>query len=215
MRGTAAKTRRRILEAADELFYSEGVRAAGVDAIADRAGVTKRTLYYHFCSKDELITAYVEARDPATLNRLKEVMNGEDIAAGIRALFKLVGSAGADPRWKGCAFIRVIHELAGQPGHPACALARRHKRALERWFAERIDAAGIAQANERARELSILLDGAITQMLTHREPAYAEAATGAALASLGLDSRVKVRAPTEGWRKGFAPRPQRLRHPGA
>lgn len=193
MRNTAAKTRRLILEAADELFYGEGIRAAGVDAIAKRAGVTKRTLYYHFPSKDELIAAYLDARDQPTLQRLKEAMNDEDLASSVRALFKLVGRSGTDPRWKGCAFIRVIHELAGQPGHPACVLARRHKKALEQWFAERIDAAGIKQANERARELLILLDGAITQMLTHREPAYADAALGAAFASLGLESRARIR----------------------
>lgn len=187
MRGTADKTRRRILDAADELFYGEGVRAAGVDAIAERAGVTKRTLYYHFASKDELIAAYLEARDQPTLQRLKQAMSSPDLASAVGALFKLVERAGINPKWRGCAFIRVVHELAGQPGHPACLLARRHKKTLEGWFAQRIDAAGIDKPEEHARRLLVLMDGAITEMLTHREPAYADAALGAALASLGLD----------------------------
>jgi len=52
-------TRETIIQAADDLFYGEGIRAASMDAIAERAGVTKRTLYYHFRSKDDLIAAYL------------------------------------------------------------------------------------------------------------------------------------------------------------
>lgn len=189
MRGTALKTRRLILDAADELFYGEGVRAASVDAIAERAGVTKRTLYYHFSSKDELIAAYVEARDQPTLDRLKQTMGSGDLASSVRALFQLIGSSGVNPKWKGCAFIRVIHELAGHPGHPAHILACRHKKSIERWLAERISAVGIQNPGERAKELLILMDGAIVQMLTHREQAYADAAMSAALACLGLMHR--------------------------
>ena len=115
MRRRGTETRRLIIEAADDLFYGEGVRGAGVDAIAKRAGVTKRTLYYHFASKDELVATYLEARDQPTLKRLKSAMRARDLASSVRALFKLVGNSGALPSWKGCAFIRVIHELAGQP----------------------------------------------------------------------------------------------------
>jgi AcrR family transcriptional regulator len=193
MRGTAATTRRRILEAADELFYGAGVRASSVDAIAERAGVTKRTIYYHFRSKDELITAYLEARDQPTLTRLKDAMSAGDLECGVRALFKLVGRAGVNPQWKGCAFIRIVHELAGQPGHPACAVARRHKKTLERWIAERMEAAGLLEADRRAKQLLILLDGAITQMLTHREIIYADVAAAAAISSLGLVSSIDQR----------------------
>ena len=50
-------TRKRIIEAASKLFYGEGIRAVSVDAVAEKAGVTKRTLYYHFESKDELVAA--------------------------------------------------------------------------------------------------------------------------------------------------------------
>src|SRR5689334_18384338 len=65
----AAETRDGMISAADELFYGEGIRSVSVDAIAERAGVTKRTLYYHFASKDELIAAYLDRRDGATLTR--------------------------------------------------------------------------------------------------------------------------------------------------
>ena len=62
------KTRERIVAAAARLFYNEGIRAASVDAIAEKAGITKKTLYYHFRSKDELIAAYLASRDQPTLD---------------------------------------------------------------------------------------------------------------------------------------------------
>ncbi len=70
MANDPAATRRRILNAADELFYSEGARAVAMDRIADKAGVTKRTLYYHFRSKDDLIAAYLAERDTVKRVRL-------------------------------------------------------------------------------------------------------------------------------------------------
>ena len=65
----ANTTRDQITQAADDLFYGEGIRRASVDPITARAGVTKRTLYYHFPSKDDLIAAYLTARDEPTLSR--------------------------------------------------------------------------------------------------------------------------------------------------
>ena len=66
------QTRERILEAANRLFYGEGIRSVSVDAVAEKAGVTKRTLYYHFRSKDELVAAYLASRDQPSLARLVE-----------------------------------------------------------------------------------------------------------------------------------------------
>ena len=62
MAGPENPTRERILTAASKLFYAEGIRAVGVDAVAEKAGLTKRTLYYHFRSKDDLVAAYRRAR---------------------------------------------------------------------------------------------------------------------------------------------------------
>ena len=69
-----SKTRATILAAATALFYEEGVRAASIDAVAERAGVTKRTLYYHFASKDDLVAAYLEGRDQPTLELYKALV---------------------------------------------------------------------------------------------------------------------------------------------
>jgi len=74
-------TRNQIVAAADELFYSQGLHAVSVDAIAEKAGVTKKTFYYHFKSKDDLIGCYLDARDRPTVDRFKEWAGSEGSVA--------------------------------------------------------------------------------------------------------------------------------------
>src|ERR1700759_685779 len=103
---TASATRDRIIAAASKLFYSEGIRAVSVDAVAAKAGVTKRTLYYHFDSKDELIAAYLEGRDQPNLALFQrwyaEAEGGPD--AKVRAIFDRLEASARHPKWKGCGF---------------------------------------------------------------------------------------------------------------
>src|SRR6266404_4151950 len=97
----SSKTRRRLIAAADGLFYGQGIRAVGVDAVAEAAGVTKRTLYCHFASKDDLIAAYLEERDLPTLGRYQGVIpeGGAPAARRIRRIFEQLGKNAEDPRW--------------------------------------------------------------------------------------------------------------------
>lgn len=179
-------TRKRIIEAADELFYGEGIQSVGVDAIAEKAGITKRTLYYHFKSKDELIAAYLEARDGPALERFRRWVNQSDgpLAQQIAGMFAKLAAEARDPQWKGCGFARAAAELAGLPGHPALAFAARHKKRFEAWLADLLRHEGVADAAALARQILVLLDGAMTHMLIHRDPSYARAAGKAAVALL-------------------------------
>jgi AcrR family transcriptional regulator len=192
-----AGTRRRIIEAADALFYGEGVRSASVDAIAARAGVTKRTLYYHFTSKDDLIAAYLEARDAPTLGRYRAWFESAPGTFGerIAGVFAQLARYAANPRWKGCGFARAAAELAGLPGHPAIAAASRHKHAFEAWLADLLAAEDIADHRLVARQLMVLLDGAITHILIHRDPDYAIAAGQAAASLVHAARRAKTSRP--------------------
>lgn len=178
----ADRTRARILDAARSLFYGHGVRAVSVDAVAERAGVTKRTLYYHFRSKDELIAAYLAARDQPNLAVLARWFeeSGGTLAERVSGMFARAAALGAHPKWKGCGFLRTAAELANQPGHPARKVAADHKKRFEAWLAQRIEAAGIDEAAALARRIALLLDGAFSAMLVHRDPSYAEAAGEAA-----------------------------------
>jgi AcrR family transcriptional regulator len=189
----ADQTRERIVAAAARLFYNEGIRAASVDAIAEKAGVTKKTLYYHFRSKDELVAAYLASRDQPTLDlyaRWFEETPGT-AADKIRGLFAEFARSADTTKWKGCGFQRTAAELANTPGHPALKAGASHKKRFEAWLADALSREGIAKAKAVARNIVVLLDGAAAVMLVHRDPAYVEAA-GAVAASLVDPAAVKT-----------------------
>jgi AcrR family transcriptional regulator len=172
------ETRDRIVAAATSLFYGEGIRAVSVDAVAERAGVTKNTLYYHFRSKDELVAAYLSARDQPTLALYQRWFAETDgsPADKVRGLFTRFGRAASSPKWKGCGFLRTTAELASTPGHPAIEVGATHKKRFEAWLGAALADEGIADANGIALRIVVLLDGAATVMLVHRDLAYVEAA---------------------------------------
>jgi AcrR family transcriptional regulator len=183
----AAATRALIIEAADELMYGEGIRGVSMDMIADKAGVTKRTLYYHFRSKDELIAAYLEKRDAPTFASFAGWLDRTEGALPdkVAGMFRKLGQAARNPQWKGCGYLRAAAELAGAPGHPALKVGSTHKKRFEAWLEGLIAAEGLNESAQRAREIMVLLDGAVSQLLLHRDPAYAEAAGRVAAGLLG------------------------------
>ncbi|WP_370688245.1 TetR/AcrR family transcriptional regulator [Flavimaribacter sediminis] len=172
------------MKAASALFYSHGVRASNLDRIAEKAGVTKRTVYYHFTSKDELIEAYLTARDGPNLAAMKSWFHerGNDPASGVRAVFSGMKDASQHRLWRGCGYLRTAGELANMPGHPAIKAASLHKKNVEAWLAEEFCAAGIDNADTLARQVTLLMDGAFSVMLVHHDPDYIEQAGEAAAA---------------------------------
>ena len=181
-------TRRDILAAADELFYGEGLRLVSVDEISAKAGITKKTLYYHFRSKDELIAAYLEARDRPTLERFQKWAGNEGtVAERLQRMFLRLGRCARSPTWKGCGFVRATGELANIPGHPAIRVARAHKANFEKWLSDSLAAEGHRDCDALACGLMVVIDGAVTQMLLHRDPRYARAASRAACALLNSE----------------------------
>lgn len=171
-------TRRRIIEAAARLFYQEGIRAVSVDAVADKAKVTKKTLYYHFDSKDELIAEYLQSQDQSTLDLYARWFSDTPgtVADKVGGLFDNFGRATDTPRWKGCGFLRTTAELASMPGHPAIKAGAAHKKRFEAWLSNELRNCGVLDANCVARQVLILLDGAATIMLIHRDIAYVRSA---------------------------------------
>ena len=189
-------TRRRIVNAAYEFFYRDGFARANVDAIAESAGVTKRTLYNHFESKDALVAAVLDLQHELMLSRVDRwaARARGDAAAFVELLFAELASWSAKPGWLGSGFSRITMELADLPGHPARAAAHRHKAAVEARLAEELARSGVGAARDLARELMLLLGGCMTLLLIHRDPAYVAAA--------GRAGRVLVMAAT-------APAPRR------
>ncbi|MBB4577437.1 AcrR family transcriptional regulator [Rhizobium lentis] len=176
-------TRERIISAAAKLFYNEGIRSVSVDAVAEKAGVTKRTLYYHFASKDDLIGAYLEARDQPNLALFQRwfAETEGNPADKVQGIFRNLASSARHSKWKGCGFLRTAAELANMPGHPAMKIGTAHKKKVEDWLRVMFEAAGIGTgAPQLARQIVLLLDGSFALVLLHRDPAYIEAAGDAA-----------------------------------
>lgn len=174
--------RERVIKAASHLFYMEGIRSVSMDAIAERAGVTKKTLYYHFTSKDELIAAHLAQRDQPNLAAFSMWLAEAEglLPERIVHFFERMASAASHPKWKGCGFQRTTAELANAPGHPARRIGAAHKKKVEQWLEDEFRAAGIAEAAPLARQISVLIDGAFASMLVHRDPGYARTAGMAA-----------------------------------
>jgi AcrR family transcriptional regulator len=177
-----APTDERIVAAAVKLFYAEGIRRVSVDAVAEKAGVTKRTLYYHFKSKDDLIAAYLEARDQPNLLQFRRWFTETDggLAEKTKAIFDNLARAARHPKWKGCGFLRTAAELANMPGHPAMKIAAAHKRKFEDWLCLIFEAERLANSATLARQIVLLLDGAFATVLLNRDPTYFETAGEAA-----------------------------------
>lgn len=179
---SSAETRQRILEAAYRLFRRQGYSRVSMDDISAATRVTKRTLYYHFESKDRLLAEVLEAQHRlaiAAFATFGEKLSGspEDIAAG---MFRDLAVWADRPRWSGSGFTRLVIELADLPGHPARLIARRHKALLEVQLAELLAKAGATRPAELAREVWLLSEGAISLMLVHGDRRYAATAAEAA-----------------------------------
>lgn len=150
----------RILDAATRLFYRHGIHAVGVDTIAAESGVTKRTLYDRFGSKDQLVAAYLQARHQSWWERLEgRLARGGETP--VLALFdSYVEDSGATDR--GCAFLNAAAELPRD--HPAHRVVRAHKHAVLERLAELLEAGpGAPTEGVRvlAQEIYLLLEGAI------------------------------------------------------
>lgn len=189
---SAVETRKRILGAAYVEFRRHGFARVSMDSIAAASGVTKRALYHHFDSKDTLLGSVLEDQHGLALAAFATFA---DALAGspddmVGRLFDELETWTAAPRWAGSGFTRLVAELADLPGHPARAIARRHKAALESHLAARLALAGLPDAPAAARALWILLEGVMVMLLVHGDRAYLGAARDA--------GRVLVRARAEG-----------------
>ena len=151
--------RERLLAAADELFYENGINTVGIDRIIERADVAKASLYDCFGSKDELIRAYLEARNTARQARLDEWLSRYDTAQKkILGIFELLSETSSQPGYKGCAFMRArADDSASDKVKGACDQSRAFM--LGR-FASLAREAGAAHSEQLGQQLMLLYDGA-------------------------------------------------------
>ena len=175
----------RILETADRLFYGQGIRAVGVDTIAAEVGISKRTLYNYFPSKESLIVAYLSRR----LSRPKEASELPP-AEQILGDFDRLERSFADGGFRGCPFVNAVAELK-EPGHAANIIALAFKEQRRTWFRDLLSRLPVADPESLATQLMLLVDGAIAAAVVRGDPRMARAGREAArvlLAAAGADS---------------------------
>jgi AcrR family transcriptional regulator len=171
-------TRKHILDAAYTLFRRKGYTRVSMDEIAAAAMVTKRTLYYHFRSKDDLLAVVLEEQHDlavAAFRTFGDKLVGSPLRI-VDALFKELAAWADKPRWAGSGFTRLVVELADMPGHPARRIARQHKMVLETQLGKLFAKSGVKSPQARARDIYLLTEGAIAMLLIHGDRKYARAA---------------------------------------
>jgi AcrR family transcriptional regulator len=183
----------RILETADRLFYLRGIRAVGVDTIAAEIGISKRTLYNHFPSKDALISAYLARRFiqvPAS-----DKPPAEQILRTFDSLERRFGSRD----FRGCPFVNAVAEL-GAEDQAVRKIATAFKESRRVWFRDLLIQLKVANADDLATQLTLLVDGSIAQDLVRDDPSMARAAKEAARVLL-TNAGVRVDKPSSSPRK--------------
>ena len=175
--------KQRILETADRLFYLQGIRAIGVDTIAAEAGISKRTLYNHFPSKDELISAYLERRftraPPSDQPPVEQIL----------ATFDRLERGFASKGFRGCPFVNAVAEL-GAEDRSVKKIAIAFKESRRLWFRDLLMQLKVSDPEGLATQLQLLVDGSIAQDLVRDDPSMARAAKDAArvlLKNAGVD----------------------------
>ena len=163
----------RILETADRLFYLQGIRAVGVDTIAAEIGISKRTLYNHFPSKDALISAYLARRFVAP--RPSEKPPLEQILGTFDSLERRFAARD----FRGCPFVNAVAEL-GSEDQSVRKIAIAFKESRRLWFRDLLLRLDVPDAEGLATQLAVLVDGSIAQDLVRNDPAMARAAKAAA-----------------------------------
>jgi AcrR family transcriptional regulator len=180
-RGSA---RERLLAAANELFYAEGVQTVGIDRIIDRAGVAKASLYNLFGSKEELVAAYLASRHDLTTSRLVEAIGkSDDPRQKILAVFDAQARQFEQPNFNGCAFIAASTEAP--PGGLVEHAANQFRAWIRSMFIDLAEQLGAPDPVSLGRQLHLIYDGAgLAARMDHGDPGIAPSARGAAQALL-------------------------------
>jgi AcrR family transcriptional regulator len=170
--------RERLLNAANELFYREGVHTVGIDRVIERAGVAKASLYNTFGSKDELVGAYLEGRHASTSDRITRALEKYETPRDkLLGVFEAQGELFADPDFRGCAFVSASSESPSEVVSSAADAYRGWVRGLLTGLARD---AGVPDPETLGRKLHLLYDGAGLSARMDHDPSAAVAARAAA-----------------------------------
>jgi len=156
-------TAEQITDAALALFYRQGFHATGVDQLSEAAAVTKRTLYRHFPSKDDLISAALSLRDQRFMQAMRTCVEAQPAAERPAAYLRFLAQWGQEADFHGCAFINASAEFGDAQAQPH-QQALQHKKNVLEYLEDVCAGANLAAADMRARQLFLLGEGLIVTM---------------------------------------------------
>jgi len=184
----------RIRQTARELFYRQGIRAVGVDAIVEQAGVTKPSLYRSFSSKDDLAASYLRDYDASFWARFEAAVAAHpgDPRAQLRSFLAPVAARAARHGYRGCGLTNAAVEYP-EPGHPARLVAEANKRELRRRLTAMAAEMGAADPETLGDGLLLLIEGAYVsgQLFGKGGPARAVAEVADRLIAASLRSAAR------------------------
>lgn len=174
----------KILTTAADLFYHRGIRSVGVDLIADQAGVTKKTLYDRFGSKDALVAAYLTRRHERWVTWFGERLAARGAAGSAPGVDQVVAALELAEEWaqeneRGCAFVNAHGEIGGSE-HPGNAVILADKLYMLGVFTDLLRDAGRPDAEELGAQVHLLYEGAMVAHTTRAQPNAFAAARAAA-----------------------------------
>lgn len=153
--------RDRIVEAATELFYAQGLRAVSAEKIIAQVGITKVTFYRHFPTKDDLIVAYLERRAKWERDAIAHVReSADDVPDVFRIIAEAIGAESCSPGFRGCPFINAAAEYA-DPEHPVRLAVDAHRRWFKQTIQDLLDEINVPNPALVADQLVMLRDGAM------------------------------------------------------
>ncbi|WP_373755495.1 TetR/AcrR family transcriptional regulator [Neisseria sp.] len=153
-------TRQKIIETAYQTFYRQGFHACGVELLAQQAGVTKRTLYAHFGSKDGLIAAVMDYRHHDFINKMQAALSRRPEEKTAEAYLDFIAAWTQENGFCGCLFLNACAEFSATDSEPNRTAAA-HKREIRRILYERMQHAGTADAAAQADRTFLLGEGMI------------------------------------------------------
>lgn len=155
---TVSTPRERLLAAANELFYREGVHAVGIDRVIAEASVAKTSLYSSFGNKDGLIAAYLESRDQQMREGVEQAIGRHQSARDqLLALFDFLIELSSDPNYHGCAFAMATSEAHAESTD---VVAKGYRSWLRGTFTQLASQAGAPNPRTLGHQLHLLWDGA-------------------------------------------------------
>lgn len=180
MTSDTLSARDRLIRAADELFYSEGIHATGIDRLVEVADVAKMTLYNNYSSKDELVAAWLSWRHEDWERRLAKKLEQSDSASQrILAVFDTYLDTAAEPGHRGCVFLNAAAEIPA-PDHPARPIVRSHKDSVREFLVDQARELGAPDPEVLGEQLFVLLEGGVVTAGVRGDPRPLEAARSAA-----------------------------------